>query len=84
MANRHLSRSIVTQSLFEWDFNNKPSKDAMEIFARNAEEFAPGMGDFSFMEGLMDGVLKKKKDLDKIIVKAAPDWPLDAFKRQNW
>ena len=65
------------QSLFEWDFNSKNRNDAMEIFKRDAEEFAPGMGDFSFMEDLLKGVLDKQKDLDLIIVKAAPDWPID-------
>jgi N utilization substance protein B len=77
MANRHLSRSIVTQSLFEWDFNNKSSDEAMEIFARNSHEFALGMGDFSFMETLMKGVLDKQKDIDVVIEKAAPDWPIN-------
>jgi N utilization substance protein B len=77
MANRHLSRSIVLQSLFEWDFNSKNRSDAMEIFKRDAEEFAPGMGDFSFMEELLKGILDKQKDLDLIIVKAAPDWPIE-------
>jgi len=77
MANRHLSRSIVLQSLFEWDFNGKNRAEAMEIFKRDAEEFAPGMGDFSFMEELMKGILDKQKDLDLIIVKAAPDWPIE-------
>ena len=77
MANRHLSRSIVLQSLFEWDFSHKSYKEAKEIFARNTEEFAPGMGDFSFMENLITGVLDKQKDLDLIIEKAAPDWPID-------
>lgn len=77
MANRHLSRSIVLQSLFEWDFSSKKSEEAIEIFVRNAKEFAPGMGDFSFMETLMKGVLEKQKDIDLIIEKAAPDWPID-------
>jgi N utilization substance protein B len=77
MANRHLSRSIVLQSLFEWDFNDKNRSDAMEIFKRDAEEFAPGMGDFSFMEELLKGVLDKQKDLDLVIEKAAPDWPIE-------
>lgn len=77
MANRHLSRSIVLQSLFEWDFNHKKSSEAKEIFIRDAEEFAPGMGDFSFMENLIDGVVDKQKDLDLVIEKAAPDWPID-------
>lgn len=77
MANRHLSRSIVVQSLFETDFNDKSDEEAVEILTRNAKEFAPGMGDFSFMENLMKEVLKKKTDLDNIIAKAAPDWPLE-------
>jgi N utilization substance protein B len=77
MANRHLSRSIVLQSLFEWDFASKNFDEAMEIFVRNTKEFAPGMGDFSFMENLIKGVLEKKKDIDLIIEKAAPDWPIE-------
>jgi len=77
MANRHLSRSIVLQSLFEWDFNHMSADIAREIFVRNTEEFAPGMGDFSFMETLLTGVLDKQKDIDIIIEKAAPDWPID-------
>lgn len=77
MANRHLSRSIVVQSLFETDFNNQSEEAALEILRRNEQEFAPGMGDFSFTESLMKNVIKKKPDLDKIITKAAPDWPLE-------
>lgn len=77
MANRHLSRSIVVQSLFEADFNKKSEKEALEILRRNADEFAPGMGDFLFTENLLTNVIKKTSDLDKIIMKAAPDWPID-------
>ncbi len=78
MANRHLSRSIVVQSLFETDFNNNKSEgEALAVLRRNTEEFAPGTGDFSFTEGLLRNVLKKSPDLDKIITKAAPDWPID-------
>ncbi len=77
MANRHLSRSIVLQSLYEWDFGRKNHDEALEAFQRNTEEFAPGMGDFAFMDKLLKGVLGKQKELDTIIEKAAPDWPLD-------
>ena len=77
MANRHLSRSIVLQTLFEWDFASKDKKEVAVIFKRNMAEFAPGHGDFSFMEKLLDGVLEKQKDIDLIIEKAAPDWPID-------
>ncbi len=77
MANRHLSRSVVLQSLFEWDFRGQHDGETTSIVERNAKEFAPGMGDVSFMDELMKGILAKKEDLNQIIVKAAPDWPLD-------
>lgn len=77
MANRHLSRSVVLQSLFEWDFRGYNDLDIKEIITRISKEFAPGMGDFSFMEELFTNVIAKRPDLDKIIEKAAPDWPLD-------
>jgi N utilization substance protein B len=77
MANRHLSRSIVLQSLFEWDFNSRTRTEAEDVFKRNVDEFAPGHGDFVFMDNLFKGVLDKQKDIDLIIEKAAPDWPID-------
>jgi N utilization substance protein B len=77
MANRHLSRSIVLQSLYEWDFGNKGESDAREMFKRNTAEFAPGMTDTGFMEALLNGVIAKRVELDEIIGKAAPDWPID-------
>ncbi len=77
MANRHLSRSVVLQALFEWDFRNQPTSEVSAIILRDAKEFAPGLGDVSFMEELMRGILAKVPELDDIIVKAAPDWPLD-------
>ncbi|MEK7614484.1 MAG: transcription antitermination factor NusB [Patescibacteria group bacterium] len=76
MSNRHLSRSIVLQSLFEWDFGNNDGKDISEILNRNIEEFAPGVGDFSFMETLLKNIVAKQETLDEIIEKAAPEWPI--------
>ena len=77
MANRHLARSVVLQSLFEWDFREVDNNLIGDIVVRNAEEFAPGMSDFSFAKKLADGVVKKKADLDMIIGKAAPEWPIE-------
>jgi len=77
MANRHLSRSVVLQSLFEWDFSSYTQKKALEALKRDSEEFAPGSNDTSYMEDLLKGVIKKKKELNTIIEKAAPDWPLE-------
>lgn len=77
MANRHLSRSVVMQTLFEWDFRCISNEEISEVIDRNVFEFAPGMGDFSFIKTLTEGVLKKKEDIDKIIEKAAPEWPIE-------
>lgn len=77
MANRHLSRSIVLQTLFEWDANNAAHSEIAEMLKRNVDEFAQDSNDTSFMEGLLDGVLAKQKDIDLIITKAAPEWPID-------
>ena len=76
MANRHLSRSVVLQTLFEWDFNDG-NIDTKEAIVRNLEEFAPGLSDDAFIQELLDQVLKKQKVIDDIIMKAAPDWPLE-------
>jgi transcription antitermination protein NusB len=76
MANRHLSRSIVMQSLFEWDFRNAGDEAVEEVIVRNAREFAPGMGDFSYVKELSKNVIAKRPELDAIIEKAAPEWPI--------
>jgi N utilization substance protein B len=84
MANRHLSRSIVLQTLFEWDFLPADKKSAepdteelRESLKRNLKEFAPGFEDDAFVFSLIDQVLKKRAVVDEIIEKAAPDWPID-------
>jgi N utilization substance protein B len=76
MANRHLSRSIVLQTLFEWDFAVEKT-EPKDMLDRNIEEFGPGLDDSSFMSELFLGVVKKKAIIDEIIEKAAPDWPID-------
>ncbi len=78
MANRHLSRSIVLQTLFEWDFNGaKQDIDLKEAVQRNIKEFAPGLEDDAFVFSLAEQVEKKRTVLDEIIKKAAPDWPIE-------
>jgi N utilization substance protein B len=77
MANRHLSRSIVLQSLFEWDLNALEKKETFDVLERNVAEFAPNKTDMPFMEKLLDGVLAKQPELDLVIEKAAPEWPID-------
>jgi transcription antitermination protein NusB len=77
MANRHLSRSIVLQTLFEVDFRNLDIESAKKNMEENTLEFASGIVDGLFMNRLLDLVVSKKEEINNIISKAAPDWPLD-------
>jgi N utilization substance protein B len=63
--------------LFEWDFLQKTPEQAEEALARNNEEFAPGVDDGGFALKLVRAVILKQPDLDLIITRAAPAWPLD-------
>ena len=76
MANRHLSRSLVLQALFEWDFTGKPDT-LIATVDRDTLEFAPGHIDQEFMHNLAETVQRKLTIIDDIIVKAAPEWPLE-------
>lgn len=76
MSNRHLLRTIALQTLFEWDFNEK-SSNLEDIFDRVSQEFASGADDISFAKQLLDGVVQNQSAIDEIIVKHAPEWPID-------
>jgi transcription antitermination protein NusB len=75
MASRHLSRSIVLQSLYEWDFYNK-AVDIKPIVDRNVKDFGPGLDDVKFIWQLVEGIKEHLVELDNIIEKAAPEWPI--------
>lgn len=77
MSIRHLSRSIVLQSLFTWDFEKEINPDIRDIYEYNIKEFAAGLEDKNFIKSLVNGILNKKEEIDKIIQKAAPEWPLE-------
>ena len=76
MASRHLSRSIVLQSLYEWDFYNKKSV-LKNIVQRNITDFGPGLEELDFIWQLSEGIEKRMEELNKIIEKAAPEWPIN-------
>ena len=77
MASRHLSRSIVMQSLYEWDFMSKKPEALDKIVEKNIKEYGPGLEDTNFIWQLIKGVVEKLPHIDKVIEKAAPEWPLE-------
>jgi len=64
------------QSLYEWDFYNRKFGDLKAVVERNIEEFGPGLEEKEFVWRLVEGVVSHLDNLDKIIEKAAPEWPI--------
>ena len=77
MSARHLSRSIAMQSLYEWDFYDQKNRSIEEVVEKNILEFGAGLGEDQFARNLVRGVMENKESLDQIIVKTAPEWPLE-------
>ena len=65
------------QSLYEWDFKGKDSTKLEEVIDRNLEEFGPGLEDSNFVKQIIEGVIKHLDQIDKIIEKSAPEWPIE-------
>lgn len=77
MSNRHLARTVAMQSLYQWDFNKGQKEDLEEIIRHNLREFAPDFDDENFSNNLVLGVKKHIKEIDQLITKYAPEWPLE-------
>jgi N utilization substance protein B len=67
------------QSLFEWDFHGQPDNVLKSMIQHNAQEFAPGMDDPSFVYDLVQGVAEHVTEIDDLIRSMAPDWPLESI-----
>ncbi|MEK7133746.1 MAG: transcription antitermination factor NusB [Patescibacteria group bacterium] len=79
MANRHLARSVVLQVLFERDSSGgKMTSDQMlSRLADYGQEFGTRDSDMPFMKNLLQTAVAKQKEIDEVIVRAAPEWPLE-------
>jgi len=76
MATRHLIRTVILQSLYEWDFYAQ-KKNLTDILERNLEDFAPGIDEPEFAWKILKSIVDHLKEIDEIITKAAPEWPID-------
>ncbi|MBI2613015.1 transcription antitermination factor NusB [Candidatus Kaiserbacteria bacterium] len=79
MANRHLARSVVLQVLFERDQSSGKmgNEEAISRLAEYAKEFGARESDMPFMKQLLQTAVAKQKEIDEVIVRAAPEWPLE-------
>ncbi|MCD6568725.1 transcription antitermination factor NusB [bacterium] len=79
MGSRHLSRSLVLQSLYEWDFLDKEADTQVlwKIFQRNLKNFGAGLENFDYPKKLLQGIIEHLPEIDKLIVSGAPQWPFE-------
>ncbi|MEK7606581.1 MAG: transcription antitermination factor NusB [Patescibacteria group bacterium] len=76
MANRHLGRMIVMQTLYQWDFGGQKDAGLSETLEYNIKEFAPEFEDRGFVDAMLQGVFEHRAEIDDMIVAYAPQWPL--------
>lgn len=72
--NRHLSRIIAMQTLYEYNFRS--DADLEEIISRNINEYLDKV-DADFIKSLVYGVSKNQEEIEKKISMSAPEWPLE-------
>jgi N utilization substance protein B len=77
MSNRHLARTLALQTLFQWDFHGMSANKLDAILDYNFKEFAPDFDDQGFTKNILEGVVEHIAEIDSLIVKYAPEWPLD-------
>lgn len=77
MSNRHLARTIALQTLYQWDFNGQEKSGIEQTVRTNLDNFAPQFDDKGFIKNLVTGVINNQKKIDDLIIKYAPEWPLD-------
>ncbi|HAT03663.1 MAG TPA: transcription antitermination factor NusB [Candidatus Magasanikbacteria bacterium] len=77
MSKRHLARSIVMQTLYQWDFRGNPSAAIPAIIEQTMQEFGAGLEETKeFVEKTVDGVITHQQEIDDFITRHAPHWPL--------
>lgn len=72
--NRHLSRTIAMQSIYEWDF--RPEENLKIIADRNIEIFKEDV-DKDYVNKVLRGIKGNLKKIDDLIIEAAPEWPIE-------
>jgi N utilization substance protein B len=71
---RRRSRILVLQALYEIDTTHHPVGTVLD--QRLAEDPLPDEGE-AFARALITGVIKHQAELDELIQRYAPEWPVD-------
>ena len=74
MKTRRRARRVTLESLYEYDIANHPPD---EIIERRVEEYPMESSGTQFASQLVHGVIEHQDEMDKLISRYAPEWPLD-------
>jgi len=78
--NKHNSRIILIQKLFEQDFfGDTKTIEAIKSYSESVlKEFSNiKFVDRDYIATMLDGVKKNKSKIDDLILKLAPEWPIN-------
>ncbi len=70
-----MARIIILQTLFAWDFNGT-QENPEHILEYIKKEFTPSTDEEDFAMTSLKGIIKNFKELNNLITKYAPEWPL--------
>ncbi|MBP7928093.1 transcription antitermination factor NusB [Patescibacteria group bacterium] len=75
---RHAARRLALTSIFCWLFSDPQEEACLLLSKELLEEENP---DLELADSLVKGVKTNKGEIDSLIQKCAPDWPLDKISK---
>jgi len=72
--NRHLSRMVSMQAIYEWNFRD--NSDVDELIDRSISEFSDDV-DSNYIKKVILGVIENSESINKEIEICAPEWPIE-------
>jgi N utilization substance protein B len=85
-SNRHLGRIIALQTLYEEEFRREANDvdfDVDTVLKRNIRRYESLVDDTEFITKLVDGVLRRREELDITLQPIAPEWPIEQIARMD-
>jgi len=78
MSSRHLARTIILQSLYQWDFRDQQNDAVPTIIEQNMAEFGSGVEDEQdYIEKTINSIINNLSKIDKVIADYATNWPIE-------
>ncbi len=78
MSKRHLARSVIMQSLYQWDFRGRPSAAIPAIVDGLLLEFGGGLEEHDqYIRESVENIIDHIDEIDATIKEFASNWPME-------